>query len=190
MLGLAHWQYGRMLEKEAWAVAEAERPTVTISGVWDNNSTVALDNQPHPIKEGEVGWRIFTPLRTSKTVILVDRGWMPLPPDRTAQPDFTALAPTVLEVRGVWAPFPQRKGWFKGPDTTTHPRILAWLNPALMISGTHSSMYLQASTATVDGLDPQPTRTTGALKHASYALQWLVMAAIFPFLALWRWRKV
>lgn len=190
LLGLAHWQYGRMLEKQNLAVAEAVRPSLTLAGVWDTAATTALDNQPNPTDEGQVGWRIFTPLVTSTSVVIVDRGWAPFPPDRTAPPNFASVMPTTNHVNGVWAAFPTRQGWLQGPDTTTHPRILAWLNPTRITSATVAPMYVQATTPTAQGLAAQHLPLTGkANRHASYALQWLVMALIFPVLALWRWRK-
>lgn len=189
LLALAHWQYTRMEEKQAELAAVSNRPQVTLHGAWENDATTVLDNQPDPENADRVGWRILTPLYTEHGVVVVDRGWVPLPPDRTAAPETKSYIPTTDTVTGVEVAFPTRKGWLKGPDTTTHPRILAWLNPALVTSATVGGTYLQATQTTSPHIKAMPPVTAHPEKHASYALQWLTMALIFPVLVVARARS-
>lgn len=189
LLALANWQFHRMAEKEALALVQQQRAPDTRSGTWQVSATVALDNQPRPGNGDVVGWRIFTPLDVSGDTVLVDRGWVPLPPDRTAVPDFAGLAPTTTTVSGVWAAFPQRHGWLPGPDTTTNSRVLAWLNSALITSASTGPAYLQATTATAPGVLAMPPSPPSGQRHAAYALQWLLMALVFPILCIVAYRR-
>lgn len=176
LLGLAHWQYARMQERDAQAAALAARLPVQVAGEWRPDQTVALDNQPAPDGSGRIGWRILTPLALEDSTVIVDRGWVPLPRDRTAVPDFTAVAPAINVLSGVLAPYPVRKGILGGPDTTTNPKVLAWLNPALITDVPVGQEYLQATTPTSPGLMAVPPPPPDGQQNAAYALQWLVMA--------------
>lgn len=176
LLGLAHWQYSRMQERDAQAAVQTARVPVAVTGVWRTAQTVALDNQPAPDGSGRVGWRILTPLALEDSTVIVDRGWMPLPRDRTAVPDFAAVSPTTSVVSGVLAPYPVRKGVLGGPDTTTNAKVLAWLNPAVVTSVPVGKAYLQATTATAPGVIAVPPLPPDGRQNGAYALQWLVMA--------------
>lgn len=191
LLGLAHWQYTRMQERDAYAAVVAARLPVEVMGEWRPAQTVALDNQPAPDGSGRIGWRIFTPLALEDSTVIVDRGWIPLPPDRTALPSFDALSPTTNTLKGVLAPYPVRKGLLPGPDTTTNPKVLAWLNPALITSVPLGKEYLQATTATAPGLMAAPPLPPDGRQNASYAIQWLVMALAWAvcWLAVLRTRR-
>lgn len=188
LLGLATWQYHRMQEKDQMAAQLAARAPVALQGVWQNDATFVLDNQPNP-QDATIGWRVLTPLVTSDSVVVVDRGWVPLPADRTAPPDVARYVARLEKVEGVWADYPQRHGWLRGPDTTNQPRILAWLNPSLITSATLGPQYLQATTATAAAMLAVPPASPDGSRHASYALQWLLMAVAFPLLVGWRMRK-
>ncbi|MFZ2586576.1 MAG: SURF1 family protein [Alphaproteobacteria bacterium] len=189
LLGLCGWQIARMVEKNHLAEQESQRTPMVLEGTWEAFTTTALDNQPNPLSPDKVGWRVLTAFHTPSGTVVVDRGWAPLPADRTAPPDLTKYTPSGITVTGVWASFPQRKGWLSGPDTTTHPRILAWLNPTLITSSTLGPMYLQATYPADAGLIAQPPAPPDGSRHASYALQWLVMALVFPILMWIRVRK-
>jgi cytochrome oxidase assembly protein ShyY1 len=187
LLGLAQWQYVRMQEKDALAAAQEKRRPVLVQGEWKPERTVALDNQPAPDGSGRIGWRILTPMALEDSTILVDRGWVPLPRDRTAEPDFAAFTPTTNQVMGVTAPYPVRKGILGGPDTTTNPKVLAWLNPALAIDTPIGTDYVQAITQTAPGLMATPPEAPDGKQNGAYALQWLMMALAWAvcWVAVW-----
>ncbi len=179
LISLAMWQYGRMRDKEH--TENTPTPAVLLTGNWDVSHTVVLDNQPNPTNPDISGWRVFTPLQTSDSTIIVDRGWVPFPIDRTAPPNSTDYTPSTNTVQGIRKQFPQRHGWLNGPETTTNSRILAWLNPTLITSATTGDDYLAATTATHPSITAQPPiDAMTSIKHASYALQWTMMAIVFP----------
>lgn len=189
LLSLANWQYHRYHQRLTEQSTFASRPTVTLKGTFYPEQTFALTNQPNPLNpEAEVGWRILTPLETPSGTMIIDRGYMPpaLNPDGT--PNFSPATPTEDEVTGVLLPFPTRKGWLQGPDTTTHPNLLVFLNPNLITSITQTH-YLVARTSTSPNLTAVPPPLPAPTRHLSYALQWLGMALAFPVLCLFGWLK-
>lgn len=184
LLTLANWQYNRYQQRLAEQTAFVARPSQTLSGTWLPAQTFALTNQPNPTNpEAEIGWRILTPLLTPSGTILIDRGYATPRQTSDNQPNFAAFIPTTASatLAGVWQPFPQRKGWLQGPDTTTHPRLLAFLNPALIVSDTQPA-YLLSRTPTSENLLAVPPPLPAPTRHLSYALQWLGMALAFPLL--------
>ena len=189
LLALSNWQYGRYRLRTAQQAEFSARPSVAFSGTFLTAQTFALANQPNPLNpEEETGWRILTPLQTASGTIIVDRGYMPpqLNPDNS--PNFSPATPAEDKVEGILQPFPTRKGWLQGPDTTTHPRLLAFLNPSLIISET-TPAYLIARTNTSPNLTAVPPPLPAPLRHLSYAYQWLGMALAFPLLCLYAFYK-
>ncbi|PZP40682.1 MAG: hypothetical protein DI585_00200 [Pseudomonas fluorescens] len=191
LLSLAHWQWNRYHQRLALQAEVAARLPVALTGEWLPAHTYALTNQPNPLNpESDLGWRILTPLRTASGTIIVDRGFTHPRFKPNQGPDFASFKPTETSatLTGYLQPFPQRKGWLQGPDVTTHPRLLAYLNPALIISDTQP-VYLITRTATSPELTAVPPPLPAPTKHLSYALQWLGMAIAFPILCLLRLRR-
>ena len=193
LLTLAQWQYNRYQQRTAQQTEFSARPSASFSGTFQPEHTFALTNQPNPLNpEEETGWRILTPLQTGAGILLVDRGYMQpvFNPDGT--PNFSPATPTEDRVEGILQPYPVRKGWLQGPDTTTHPRLLAFLNPALIVSETTPppyAGYLIARTGTSPNLTAVPPPLPAPLKHLSYAYQWLGLALAFPILCLFAFLK-
>ncbi len=186
LLTLANWQRNRYHQRLTEQAEFAARPSQTLSGTWLPEATFALTNQPNPRNpEAELGWRILTPLRTASGTIVVDRGYASPRYLSDHSPDFSHLQPTTASatLAGVWQTFPQRKGWLQGPDTTTHPRLLAFLNPQLIVSDTQPSYFLSRSPSS-DAITAVPPPLPAPTKHLSYSLQWLGMALAFPLLCL------
>ncbi|RYG60553.1 MAG: SURF1 family protein [Alphaproteobacteria bacterium] len=184
LLSLAHWQKNRYHQRLSEQAEFSLRPPVTVSGEFDNAATVALTNQPDPQNpEAGRGWRILTPLQTASGTLVVDRGYtLPrIAPDGT--PDFSFIHTTNATVSGVFQPYPQRRGVLQGPDVTTHPKLLAFLNPARIVSQT-SGVYLIARTPSAQGVTAVPPPLAAPTKHLSYALQWLGLAIAFPLMCL------
>jgi cytochrome oxidase assembly protein ShyY1 len=184
LLTLANWQKKRYFQRLNEQTEFANRPSQTFSGVFDNAATFALTNQPDPVNpEVNRGWRILTPMHTPSGTLIVDRGFTMPHMHADNQPDFAFLTTTDETVSGVLQPFPQRRGILRGPDTTTHSRLLAFLNPALIISDT-APYYVIARTPTAQGVVAVPPPLAAPSKHLSYALQWLGLAIAFPLMCL------
>lgn len=194
LLSLAQWQWRRMEEKQQ----HASQPVVgvTLAGTWDNARSVVLDNQPQPnvpaTDTPAVGWRLLTPLNTSAGVVIVDRGWLPLPTDRM-QANLEAFTQTgIITITGQQAEFPKRKGWLGGPTTTTAPTILAFLDATAITPSPTAPTYVQAvatsPTQPAPVLTVPPARPLG-VNHFAYAVQWAFMAAIFPLLCFFAYRR-
>lgn len=97
---LGTWQTKRAAEKTALKSEHEKAPTMTldaalandqrfarivVSGRYDPQRHVLLDNQSWL---GRNGVHVFTPFLSSGGVaILVNRGWLPLPPDRKSLPE-------------------------------------------------------------------------------------------------------
>ncbi|TKW62064.1 MAG: hypothetical protein DI628_05450 [Blastochloris viridis] len=191
LLSLSNWQRNRYHQSLTEQAEFAARPSQSLSGTWQPEATFALTNQPNPRNpEAEIGWRILTPLSTPSGTIIIDRGYATPRYHADMSPDFSQLMPTDIgaDLAGVWQPFPQRKGWLRGPDTTTHPRLLAFLNPQLIVSDTQP-VYFLSRTASSEEITAVPPPLPAPTKHLSYALQWLGMALAFPLLCVFAYLK-
>lgn len=192
LLSLANWQHHRYLQRVDEQAEFSARPSITVSGIFQNSQTFALTNQPDPVNpEADLGWRLLTPLQTASGTLIIDRGYTPAVTNADGTPNFSHFATTATTVSGVFQPFPQRHGWLHGPDVTTDPHLLAFLNPSLIISDTQP-IYLIARSSTSPGLTAVPPPLVSPEKHLSYMLQWLGMAIAFPILcacAIWKKRR-
>lgn len=189
LLALSHWQFSRYRQRQAALAEFATRPATTVTGTFLSSQTSALENQPNPVNPETIGWRILTPLATASGTILVDRGWAPPTYLAPNVPNFAPFATSqTVTLQGIWQPLPVRHGWLHGPDVTTHPRLLAFLNPTLITSATMPSHYLITRTPE-SNLTAIPPPLPAPLRHLSYALQWLGMAIAFPVLCGIGWAK-
>lgn len=96
---LGYWQLQRKAEKELLFEAFASAPVlrledaiagqhrfarVRVTGHYDSERHVLLDNR---MLNGRPGVHVLTPFFTSGgRVLLINRGWLPMPPDRSALP--------------------------------------------------------------------------------------------------------
>lgn len=193
LLGLAHWQWRRYHQRLDEHAAWLARPPVWVQGTYRPESLGALTHQPNPVKPEEMGWRVLGVLETAQGPVLIDRGFTA--PRWLADniPDFSQLhlpaGPQTLAA--LPQEIPTRKGVLRGPDTTIHPRLLAFLNPAHLTSGTvpTQAYVLTAPDAPTQPLNALPPPPKNPLRHLSYMVQWLMMAAIFPLLCVWAWHS-
>ena len=189
LLMLANWQNNRYQQRLTEQAEFSARPSVTVTGTFDNAASVALTNQPDPLNpEAGRGWRILTPLHTPSGTLVIDRGYTLPHLNADGSPNFSFLTTTNATVSGVFQSYPQRRGILHGPDVTTHPKLLAFLNPALIVSAT-TPHYLIARTPSAQGVIAVPPPLAAPTKHLSYAMQWLGLAIAFPILCLLSWVK-
>lgn len=189
-MSLANWQHNRYRQRQAEHAAFAAIPMRTFSGTFNNAQTVALTNQPNPLNpESGVGWRILTPLESEGKTMIVDRGWSRPVLNADGTPNFAPFTTSATTVSGLFQLFPQRQGWLKGPDTTTHPRLLAFLNPLLITEHLTMPVYVIARTSTSENIIANPPPLPSAQKHFSYMLQWIGLSIAFPILCLYAFFK-
>jgi surfeit locus 1 family protein len=200
-LRLGFWQMHRATEKKGMisayqqaaksapleldaALAQDPSPSTAralrVSGHFESAHTLLLDNQ---VSAQKPGYRVWSPLRlASGRLALVDRGWVPMSPDRRILP-VIETPPGEVSLRGVWQPLPRpglrlarddcdRSHW---PRVVQYPLFeelqcllgadlvegLLWLDPA----EPHGFVREWART------DFPPER------HYGYALQWFSLAA-------------
>lgn len=194
LLSLGHWQWRRYQQRlDEQATAARAAPTELI-GTY-TPALAALTQQPNPHVPEESGWRVYGVLTTPSGSILINRGYhAPQWADSNkSTPNFAGLMPPsgTLTLRGVWADIPHRKGWLRGPETTTHPQLLAFLNPALITSNTlvPLQLVLTQPEAPTSPLTPSAPPLANPLRHLSYAIQWLCMALALALMAGFAYRR-
>ena len=154
---------------------------VRIAGQWDPASTVLLDNQRLDAAVGVMVFTRFVPAGGAMP-LLVNRGWLPLPPDRTP-PTVPDPAAGEVVLRGLLVAPPAgglRLGavdWAPGAP----PPLLASFDLAALRASTGPLFagVLQLDPAEPDGFtrrwQPLPN-TLPPEKHRGYAVQWFGLA--------------
>ncbi len=195
---LGMWQARRSVEKAATqqqfetakplllenAIARESRfARIDVRGQYDTQRHILLDNQ---VWQGRAGVHVFTPFYTNEgTVILVNRGWLPLSADRQILPEIpTPQQQTVL--RGILNIFPV-PGRILGPadklQSDEWPQLVTYLNLADISVALNTPLadwivQLSASEqAGFDGRDWKPVFLTSG-KHKAYSFQWYALAVI------------
>ena len=168
----------------AQALVQQDR-MIELSGRWQAQHTVYLDNRPMNAKPG---FWVMTPLLLTGTdkSVLVQRGWIP----RNFQ-DRTALVPIetptqTVTLRGRMAPAPAKLYAFKGADTG---RIRQNLDIEVFAAETGlpllPALVIQVDPAS-DGLQRDwAAPNTGVDKHYGYAVQWFGLCALVLGLYIW-----
>lgn len=155
---------------------------VQLSGQFDGDHQVLLDNMPS--KEGRPGYRVLTPLRLAgDTLILIDRGWVPLGADRRVLP-MIAVDTAPRSVAGIIDVLPQpgvragsagldAKHW---PQVLNYPRVAELrqlygpaLQARIVLMDANLSDGFERVWAINVGFGPE--------RHIGYAVQWFGMAA-------------
>ena len=208
LVGLGSWQLGRAAEKEALAHAfdlRARQPPIAIRtdpaspdpvgaftrvsarGAYDTQHQFLLDNRT---RLGRAGFHVLTPLRLDDgTGLLVNRGWIPLPPRRDTLPALAiesasdAGASTSVEVRGVTV-LPREDQLVLGDtgyDQRTWPRIVQRIELSRMESALGYRLLgfvLALDPGDRDGYLREwgPYVGIGPDRHRGYAVQWFALA--------------
>lgn len=166
------------------AIAQKSRfAHIDVNGHYDHQRHFLLDNQ---VWQGRAGVHVFTPFYTLEgTVIMVNRGWLPLTADRKTMPVIpTPQNQTVL--RGILNIFPV-PGRILGPadqlGSANWPQLVTYFNIADMSVALDTPLaewIIQLSDteqAGFDGRDWQPVFLSSN-KHKAYAFQWYALAGI------------
>ena len=83
--------------------AEQRFARLRVRGRYDSAHQVLLENIVH---DGRPGYYVLTPLRTAGAAVLVNHGWLPANPDRSAALPALRVAETTREVSGRIEPLP------------------------------------------------------------------------------------
>ena len=203
---LGRWQLERGRAKAAYLEAHAaalsrepvgfssalERGTpvrVAGEGRYDDAVTVLLDNR---VRDGRVGFEVHTLFRPAdgSRALLVDRGWVPLPPDRTVPPIAPAGdAPT--RVSGLLVAPPSHGlavgtlRWSRGApplwprlelETLEAPTGVPLARAVVLLDDGAPHGYERAWRPLPNTLPPE--------RHRGYAAQWFALAAAVVVVAL------
>jgi surfeit locus 1 family protein len=193
---MAHWQYQRMQEKQVLneqftharrlsiqdaLAAEHRWSRVEASGKYDTGRHVLLDNQ---VLNGRVGVFALTPFRLADGAwLLVNRGWLPLPPDRSRLPGVPTTQGS-LNISGILN-FPPQGGPRLGePDRLSAenwPQLVTYLDldeVSRAIGHDLLPWIIQLDGEDATGFDGRNWRpfAMGPDRHGAYALQWLSLA--------------
>jgi len=194
---LGTWQVNRATEKSAIEQLHQQAPAlsleiaiaqnsrfsrVSVNGIYDTNRHVLLDNQ---IWQGRAGVYVFTPFHTtSGRIILVNRGWLPLAPDRKSTP----VIPTPqneLVLRGMLNTVPV-PGLILGAADTLNPdlwpQLVTYLNLADisdLLDTPLENWVIQLSPSEPAGFDGREWKPVflSSSRHKGYAFQWYALTA-------------
>ncbi|MEQ1579128.1 MAG: SURF1 family protein [Steroidobacteraceae bacterium] len=201
LTNLGLWQLRRAEEKrELLAAYEAGQGTiiplaagsagdlpryqqVTASGKYESDRQLLLDNMPS--KSGAPGFRVMTPFRLDggSGLVLVDRGWIPVGPDRSVLPGID-VDEAHREIRAMLDELPRpgvRLGaaddaagtWPRVVNFPEHEELVAMygeplLQPVMLLDPAEDAGYERAWEARF-GFGPE--------RHVGYAVQWFSLSA-------------
>jgi surfeit locus 1 family protein len=151
-----------------------------VHGRYDLQRQWLLDNRTH---HGRAGYHVITPLQIaeSETIVLVNRGWVPVGDSRARLPDLPGPTDEVV-VRGTinsppvvfqLAPDPEHDGnWPTVVQSLKLDRMAAEIGlavlPFVMYLTPHSDDGFVREFRAVYGISPD--------KHRAYAVQWFIFA--------------
>ena len=156
---------------------------VSALGNYDNTRSLLLDNQ---MFKGQAGVHVYTPFYTQAgTVILVNRGWLPMGSDRTVLPQVPTPDNDIL-INGRLNTFPV-PGRLLGDADQLHaegwPQLVTYLNQADISSILDSPVtpwVVQLNPSEESGFADRNWAPVflSSQKHQAYAFQWYAMATI------------
>ncbi|PWG61952.1 SURF1 family protein [Spiribacter halobius] len=203
LLGLGFWQLERAEQKrEALAAraAAARAPVLELnrapaslaehryrraraSGRYDGEHQFLLDNQ---VRDGEAGYRVLTPLRLegSTGAVLVDRGWVPVGPDRSQLPAIPAPdGARTVSGRIARGPVVALRLGEPAAENRSWPRRIQYLDFDYIAHALPYPVegYLLRETPEGEGAvaarAPRDAWRFGPERHEGYAVQWFALAA-------------
>jgi surfeit locus 1 family protein len=203
-LVLGNWQRDRAQGKDLSQAAFDTAPLVTnlggtppdwtrarLVGQLDAERHLLLDNK---LYRGRAGVHVLTPFETpSGEMVLVNRGWLPLPPDRSTLPEVPTPKGEV-ELLGRLAPISQPGVQLGDPvalQPDRWPQLMVYpdwarIEAALGRPVHQQVLYLDADSST--GFEDRSWTpfTMGPDRHRAYAVQWygLALTALVTWLIL------
>ncbi len=204
-VSLGNWQSGRASEKAALQQAFDNAPrTATLSedlpdwtltrlaGVLDAERHLLFDNQ---LYRGRAGVHVLTPMQVGADgpMVLVNRGWLPLPPDRSRLPEITTPQ-GLVELSGRLAPL-RSPGVQLGEPVTLQPdqwpQLMVYPDWGRIEAALGRPLHRQVLYLDTDSVAGFKDRnwtpfTMGPDRHRAYAVQWygLALTALVIWLVL------
>lgn len=193
---LGDWQLQRAGEKQAVLSDFASAPSLsalqqpsnglrfarlTVAGSFDRDRHIMVDNRVH---RGRAGVHVLTPLRTPDGILLVNRGWLPIPPDRRSLPP-VSTPEGLLRVSGILdrlAPPGRKLGASDRLSSDAWPQLVTYPEPDAIAAALGAELYPLVLLLDADSpggfadRDWQPVVMTPD-RHRGYALQWFALAA-------------
>ena len=151
-----------------------------VTGQFINTHPILLDNQ---VLNGQVGYRVITPFlpSLSSRMILVDRGWIPIPNTRTLLPSFTPILGTVTLcgiINNPVSPGLQLKKIQPAPNIwPLRVQSVDFEELSVMLATNLYPFMLQLKPGDIYGFNiPAQSFTISATRHLGYAIQWFTLA--------------
>ena len=146
-----------------------------------------LDNRTH---RGRAGYHVLALLPGTPAGILVNRGWVPVGPDRSKLPDL-AVPESLAPLTGRLVP-PPSPGVLLGPtghDSASWPRVVQVVDLELMEQALGTDLLpavllLDPDQPACYVCDWSPVPGISAERHRGYALQWFALAAALVVIAV------
>lgn len=163
---------------------------IALTGVYDDQHQFLIDNQ---IVNGRVGYFVLTPLRIAgiDRAILVNRGWLPLNPDRRIFPDIS-IATLKNNVTGRVNQFPS-VGYLLADaniPTASWPSVVQVVDSQVLAEKLGYPLFpfqIELAPEIKEGYQRewQEIKFEGPEKHIAYAVQWFGLAATLTYLFIY-----
>lgn len=172
------------------SVAQLRHRRAIASGRYRGDAQYLLDNRTH---KQIAGYHVLTAFRLqgSDVHVLVNRGWLPVGPDRRRLPDITIPEQAVaLEGTIVAPPSSGIALGDSGYDAGGWPRVVQRVDMARIqaqLGGSLLPFVLRLSPASEQGYTRDWQLRTGLTpeRHLGYAVQWFALAAALLTLCIW-----
>ena len=212
LCALGTWQLGRseekrlFLEQQALAFASAEIISLSnhadidadklrykktlVTGHYDTGHQFLIDNQ---ISAGKVGYFVLTPfiLQGETVGVLVNRGWIPLNPDRRVLPDVQIKNESTV-VSGRINHFPSVGLKLAGAEipTDSWPSVLQVVDVGVLakkLAYPLMPFQIELDKDQPAGFKREWQAMTVMLpeQHIAYAIQWFALAITLTMLFIW-----
>lgn len=179
------------------ALANEQRfARIEVNGRYDPQRHILLDNQ---VWQGRGGVHVFTPFITGAGIaILINRGWLPLPPDRMSLPPIPTPEHEIT-VSGILNDFPVPGRMVGAADTLERdrwPQLVTYMQHGDIANSLGlplESRIIQLSAEAEYGFEDRDWKPVflSSERHRAYAFQWYaLMAATVVLWLLTGFRKM
>jgi surfeit locus 1 family protein len=163
---------------------------VTLNGHYEPQQQFLLDNQ---ISEHKVGYLVFTPfkLANSNKAVLINRGWLVAPAQRSQLPD-VSFTSTTTTIEGTLNAFPRvgMASTAMSVPTDSNPSVVQVIDSTVLAKKLGYELLpfqieLAANQNHSFKREQRSITTIPPERHIGYAVQWFALAATLTFLFFW-----